>query len=248
MTKHIVHAGGLMVVALCVARPAVAQGTGDGFLFKTPAASLTLRAGFSRPTAGGDILSFVTNQLTLTRGDFNSLTLGLELGFPLPPEGELVFGVAYAGTSTRSEFRDWVDQNDLPIEQSTTFKRVPVTVTAKWYFTPRGRAIGRFAWVPARYAAYVGIGGGAMWYRFRQTGDFIDFTDNGVFRDTFNSSRWTKTAHALGGLDVSLGPRFFVTGEGRYTLAKAELSRDFIGFDPIDLSGFSATAGIAVRF
>lgn len=248
MTKHVLHGGGLLAVALCVARPAVAQGAGDGYLFKQPVVSLTLRAGFSRPNAGGDLFSFVTDELTLKRGDFSSPALGFDVGFPISPRGELVLGVAFAGTSTRSEFRDWVDQNDLPIEQTTTLRRVPVTLTAKWYLTSRGRAIGRFAWVPARYAPYVGIGGGAMWYRFRQSGDFVDFTDFHVFGDTFDSSRWIRTGHAVAGLDVSLGARFFATGEGRYTLARAKLSRDFVGFDPIDLSGFTATAGIGVRY
>jgi hypothetical protein len=92
------------------------------------------------------------------------------------------------------------------------------------------------------------VGGGAMWYRFRQEGDFIDFTNNNVFHDTFESSGFTPMAHLLAGMDYSLSPRWGLTAEGRYEFANAALSQDFSGFHRIDLSGFSLTAGFAVRF
>jgi hypothetical protein len=52
----------------------------------------------------------------------------------------------------------------------------------------------------------------------------------------------------MAGVDVSLGARFFVNAEARYTRARAPLGRDFVGFDGIDLSGFTMTAGLAARF
>jgi hypothetical protein len=52
----------------------------------------------------------------------------------------------------------------------------------------------------------------------------------------------------MAGVDVSLTPRFVLTGEGRYTYAKAKMDEDFIDFDKIDLSGFAITAGLAIRF
>lgn len=242
------HAGGLLLAAMCCAGPAMAQRAGDGFLFKRPVGSLVVRVGFNRASAGGDLFSFVTDQLTLSRGDFSAPTLGADLSFWLSSRGELAVGVAVVATDARSEFRHWVDQANLPIEQTTTFRRVPVTVSAKWYLTSRGRAIGRFAWVPARYAPYVGVGVGQTWYRFRQVGDFVDFTDNHVFHDTFHSRGWAWAGQAMTGVDVSLGARFFVTTEARYTRSRASLSRDFVGFDGIDLSGFTMTAGLAARF
>ena len=52
------------------------------------------------------------------------------------------------------------------------------------------------------------------------------------------------TVHVLGGVDVKLGRKMFLTVEGRYAWADAKLKDDFIGFDPIDLTGFGVTAGI----
>jgi hypothetical protein len=118
----------------------------------------------------------------------------------------------------------------------------------KRYLAPRGRSIGRFAWVPARRTAYVGVGAGWMWYRFRQVGDFVDFKTLNVFYDDFLSSAWTPTVHALAGVDVPLGRYLVFSGEGRFTWAKGPMGRDYVGFNRIDLSGLSITTGLSVRF
>lgn len=237
-----------LALTLAGSTPARAQGSGKGFLFEEPIATIALRGGFARANAGSDIFSFATNQLTLSRGDFSGLNLGGDLSIRLTPRFDLSFGAEYAGTSKKSEFRKFEDQDGQPIEQTTNFVRVPVTASIKAYLTPRGRSIGRFAWIPAKYSAYVGGGGGAMWYRFRQNGDFVDFNTNNVFHQEFNSSKWTPTAHALAGIEYSLSSHFGLLGEGRYQWAKSDLSEDFSGFHKIDLSGVAATLGVYVRF
>ena len=238
-----------LVLTLLLAPAAVlAQGTGDGFFFKEPVATWAVRAGFGHANAGSDIFSFTSRQLTVDRGDFSGFTIGSDLDFRLSSRFVLGLGAWYASSSTPSEYRDFTDTEDLPIEQTTTFRRLPVTASVKAYLTPRGRSIGHFAWIPAKVAPYVGAGGGAMWYSFRQNGDFIDDATLAVFHDSFKSSGWAPEAHAMAGVDVSLTPRLVLTGEGRYTYAKAKMGEDFVGFDKIDLSGFAITAGLAIRF
>jgi hypothetical protein len=230
-------------------RPALAQGaSGDGYLFRRPVGSLTLRGGFDRALAGSDVFSFATKRLTLSRGDFTAPSLGLDLAFGIGSRVDLALGASYASTSAPSEFRDFVDQDDRPIEQTTMLRRVPITATLKAYLAPRGQSIGRYAWVPARYAPYVAVGGGAMWSRFRQAGDFIDFDTNDVLPGVLTSTQWTPTAHGGAGVDYSLSHRFALNGEARYSWARADLSEDFVDFEPIDLSGVSATVGLSVRF
>jgi hypothetical protein len=237
------------VAALALATPLAAQSEGDGFLFRSPTGSIGLRLGYARPNAGSDVYSFFMDELTLGKGDFGAVDLAADLAFRVAPRNEVVFSVGYAGSSARSEFRHWVDQNDLPIEQRTTLQRVPITASIKWYLEPPGRSIGRFAWLPRHLVPYVGVGGGAMWYRLHQWGDFVaNDSVHTVFSDAFASHDWALTGHAFAGLDVSLSPRFVLTGEARYTYAKAPLGGDFQNFDRIDLSGFSLTAGVAVRF
>lgn len=225
-----------------------AQSAGAGFLFRQPRASLSFRGGYAVPSASSDIFSFTTSELTVRRRDFNALTFGTDLAIRLNHRFDVTLGVSYAGEKTPSEFRNWVDQNNLPIQQTTSFVRVPLIAGLKAYLTPRGRAVGKYAWIPAKYAVYAGVGAGAMWYRFRQDGDFVDFQTLDVFPDLLQSQGWTPAAQGMLGLELSLLTRLAVSVEGRYTQAKANLSKDFSGFDAIDLSGVSGTMGLVVRF
>jgi len=237
-------------VALVVgARVAPAQSGGDGFLFRTPAGSFSIHGGYALASAGSDIFSEATTQLTLDKRDFSSFSFGGDISYAFSPRFDLVFGGDYSSAKRDSEFRDWVDNNDEPIEQTTDFRRVPLTVSLKYYVTERGRSVSQFAWIPSKYSPYVGVGGGAMWYRFEQQGDFVDFRDLDVFFAELQSQGWTPTGHAMAGMDYTLGPRLALTAEGRYSYAKAELNRDaWEGFEKIDLSGFAGTVGFKVRF
>lgn len=240
---------GLAVSATLLAvRPAGAQTNGRGFLFHPPIGSLTLRGGFAHPTASSDVFSFVQDTLTLGRGAFSGITGGLDLAFRVAPQVDVVLGTEYSGRSPRSEFRHWLDNNNQPIQQTTDFQRLPITAGVKAYLAPRGRSISRFAWIPSKAAPFLSGGGGVMWYRFRQHGDFVDFSTRDVFTDTFQASGWTPTAYGAAGIDYSLGPRFLLTGEARYTWARGDLGSDFEGFNRIDLAGLAATVGIGVRF
>jgi opacity protein-like surface antigen len=244
-------ASGLSFAALmALAAPAPAQESGRGFLFGRPDWNVSVSGGFSHPNAGSDIFSDITNGLTLRRSDFNGAAIGADLAYSIRSDLDLAFGVSYAGTSTRSEFRRWQDNNNQPIEQTTNFARVPLTASLKWYLMPRGRSVGRFAWIPATYAPYIGAGAGVMWYNFEQTGDFVDTnsTAKTVFNNDFVSSSWTPTAHVLAGIDYSLSPRWALRAEGRYSWARTDLSQDFSGYQSIDLSGFTTTVGLFVRF
>jgi len=232
---------------ITIAPPSRAQSAGDGFLFKVPSGAWTVRAGFDHALAGSDIYTFVTDQLTLNKNDFSSATLGTNLAFRLSPATDIVIDFSYARSSQKSEFRDWIDNNNQAIEQTTSLRRMPITLGLRHYFTSRGRSIGRFAWIPARRALYIGVGAGMMEYKFSQVGDFIDFETTRVFYDEYISQAWTPTAHANAGLDIALGRSTMLNLEGRYTWAQAPMSTDFQGFNHIDLSGLAMTAGLSFR-
>ncbi len=199
--------------------------------------------------AGGDLFPFVTNQLTLQKGDFSGPMIGVDLAFKVAPQFDVTLGTSYAGTSTSSNYRKFVDQNDAEITQQTDFRRVPVMLSVRAYLTPPGRTVGRFAWVPSRFAPYVGVGGGAMWYKFSQHGDFVDFQDNNsVFNADFTSSGWSPAAQGLVGVDFNVSPHIALNGDAKYIWAKGSLNDSFSGFDKIDLSGISATVGLTYRY
>jgi hypothetical protein len=240
--------GVLLVLGLSGAVPVQAQDTGNGFLFRAPSGAVSFRGGFDRAAAGSDVFAFTVKQLTLSRRDFSSLTFATDMDYVLTPRLYARFSVGISRSTTPSEFRDFVDNDRRPIEQATAFMRVPLTASVKAYLANPGRSVGHFAWIPSRYAPYVGAGAGAMWYRFRQRGDFIDFATSRVFPDQFVSEGWTPTIQAFAGTDVSLTPRVAMTAEGRYQWARSRLSTDFSQFQPIDLSGFALTAGFSIRY
>lgn len=241
-----------VLVAMLVtitAAPAQAQDAGSGFLFKEPTGSFTVRGGYTWARAGGDLFSFVTDQLTLNSKDFSGPTFGADAALRVAPRLDVVLGASYANTSTTSEYRHFTESG-APINQTTSFQRVPVMASVRAYLTPRGRSVGRFAWVPARFAPYVGVGGGAVYYKFEQQGDFVDVNNNNnIFTSDLTSSRWAPAAQAMAGLDYSLTPRIALTGEAKYLVANGKVDQStFANFDSIDLSGLSTTVGLSFRF
>jgi hypothetical protein len=225
-----------------------AQRSAGGYLLGAPSGTFTIRTGYDAAMANSDLFAFVTNELTLRKRDFASPMLAADFGFRLNSNVDATFGAGYSRGAARSEFRDWLDNNNLPIEQQTEFIRVPLTVNLKAYLEPPGRAIGHYAWIPAKFAPYVGGGVGTMWYRFRQSGDFIDFNTTEVYPDTYSSSAWTPMANAFVGSDFGLRPGLAFNVEARYSWARGPLSRDFSGFHRLDLSGIAFTAGVTFRY
>jgi hypothetical protein len=238
-----------LVAGLSLPATAAAQG-GPGFMFKNPRVSLGFRTGYQLPRVGSNIFDFPLDSLTLSRADFGSPWLGGELAVRVTDRLDVAAGVGWARARSESEYVNWVDQDENPIEQVTTFQTITGSLGAKYYFADRGRPIGRFAWVPARLTPYVGGGIGIVAYEFIQVGDFIDFQSptNEIFFDSLETTGTGFAGYLAGGIDVTLGRQFMLTGEGRYTLSNGPVSGPYSSFDRIDLAGLQLLAGIGIRF
>jgi hypothetical protein len=228
-------------------RPAPAQ---PDFFFGRPDGSLALRGSWVFARAGSDLFDFVERELTVDEGNFNRAALASDYGIALTPRTDAVIGVEVNRASVPSEYRNFVDNNRQPIEQTTSLTELNLTGNIRFAIMPRGREIGRFAWVPRTVVPYVGAGGGMLWYQFQQAGDFVDALDprRAIFTDVFKAQGWTPSAQVFSGVDVRLHGRWFLTLDGRYLWAAGALGNDFEGFDPIDLAGFRAGAGINILF
>lgn len=213
------------------------------FLFGQPDGTIGIRVSWLSSRSGSDWYDFVTDQLTLERDNFNGPGIGTDVGITLRPRLDLLIGFEYSQSTTASEYRRFVDNNRLPIEQTTQLRNVNLSGGIKYALTERGRSVGQLAWVPRKVVPFVGGGGGAMWFGVRQYGDFVDYMDLSVFTDVFESSGWSPSAHVLGGVDVRVLRRAYVTFDARYVWASGDLGQDWIDFDPIDLSGFRLSAG-----
>jgi hypothetical protein len=246
-----------LVAAFASALPAAAQDQGPptahpgstrDFMFGRPHGSASLRGTWVFARAGSDLYDFVTEQLTLEGGDFDAPGIGAEVGILISPRLEALAGVEWSKSNTPSEYRQFVDNSNLPITQETRLTNVHLSGSVKLALLPRGQSISRLAWIPRGITPYVGAGAGAVYYDFVQAGDFVDFVDLSVFSDVFQSKGWAPSAHMFGGADFQVYRMLFLQVEGRYLWSSGELGRDFIDFDPIDLAGFRMTAGVSVLF
>jgi hypothetical protein len=244
----------LSALALLLPLASPAAGQSSDFLFRRPAVTLAVRGGWAMPRARSQIFEHTMDYLVIEpgvdieRSDFAGFALQGELAVRVNDRLDVKLDVGHSEASINSEDREFVEDNDLPIQQGTDFRRTPIEVGVKGYLKERGRRVSQFAWVPYAWAPYVAAGVGAMVYDFEQAGDFVDYETLDIFTKTFQSDGTTATAHVAAGLDLSLHKHVLLTGEGRYQWARADMSRDFLDFDPIDLSGFQITVGFAARF
>lgn len=228
--------------------PAPVARQAPDFLFGRPDGSVGFRGSWLFARAGSDWYDFVTEHLTLEDRDFNAPAIGADVGIAITPRLDLVIGIDFSQARSSSEYRDFVDNFRLPIEQQTRLREVNLSGSVRYALTERGREVGRFAWVPRAVVPYVGAGAGFLWFDVRQSGDFVDFEDSSIFTDVFTARGWTPSGQVLGGVDLKLLPRLFLNFDARYLWAAGDLGSNWIDFDPIDLTGLRLAAGINVTF
>ena len=218
------------------------------FLLGKPKGFFGLHTGIFFPQADSDIFDMVTRELTLEKSDFRAWDFGLDLGFHLYEKLDLVFHYDYSKESPNSEFRDFVDEQDLPITQNTSLSQSAITAGIKYSLKPRGRRLGEYAYVPSRIVPFVEGGLGISYYTFEQKGYFVDSETLEIFYAFLKSSGRTEIGYLGGGTDIYLLKNMYLTLDLRYSLASAELNEDFVGFDDIDLGGFRIAAGVYWHF
>ena len=244
-----------LLVLVLAAAPAAAQDTPNpirrpapDFLLEKPRGAVTLRGSWLFTRARSDWYDFVTDHLTLNQKDFNAPGFGLDVNVPVTSRLDVQVAFDVSRSKTLSEYRDFVDNNRLPIEQTTTLREVNLGVNARYNLTGRSSPLSRLAWIQQKVVPYVGGGAGVMNYNLVQAGDFVDFVDFSVFGETFESHGWAPSAQVFAGVDVQVFKRMYVTVDGRYFWASADLGRDWIDFEPIDLAGFRLSGGVSFGF
>ncbi len=225
-----------------------AGGTNADFLFNRPAGFFGFSLGIFSPRADSDLFDMVMRELTIKKSDFRALNFGLDGGFRLYDTVDLVFSLDTSKREINSEFRDWVDEQGVPITQTTSFSQTQLTAGIRYLLMPAGRQIGQYAWLPSRIVPFIDGGGGILWYTFRQNGDFVDVSTLEIFRARFESSGSAPTVYLGVGADIHILRSAYLTVKLRYSWARDELERDFVGFDPIDLNGLRLSAGVNWQF
>ncbi len=218
------------------------------FRIGAPKGRVVVRGSWLLPRAGGDLFSFVGEQLTFEPSDLRSRGIAVDLALALGPRVDLVTGVDRSSRSTGSEYRQFVTSNGQSITQTTRLQQTGVSLSLRYLPLGSGRRISRLAFIPRRITPYVGAGTTAGYYNFSQRGQFVDFADRSIFTDAFVSDGWAFGPFLHGGAELQVWKRLYVAVDGRYGWLHGALDRDFSGFDGIDLAGFRASTGFGLVF
>jgi hypothetical protein len=228
--------------------PAPVQNSAPEFLFGAPHGSVGVRAAFLLAREGGDLFSFIREQLTVDKGDFNGPGVTFEFALRLTPRISAVADLDFTRSSVNSESRPYLGSDGLPIAQTSRLAQTNLAGGLKFALLSPGQHISRYAWIPTAIVPYVSAGAGTMYHRFSQQGEFVDFVDLSIFQANLESSGWAPSAYVAFGTDIRLVNQVYLSVEGKYLVAHDSLEKDFAGFDGIDLAGFRFGTGVQIAF
>jgi outer membrane protein W len=114
---------------------------------------------------------------------------------------------------------------------------VPVVATLK--YLPFGA---RNAFQP-----YVGVGLAVYVWRYSETGEFVDFTDNSIYRAAYVGSGTSVGPVATFGIRARVSGRADAGIEVRAQWGQGNLSNDFLS-NKIDLGGVNVLGTLRIRF
>jgi len=171
--------------------------------------------------------------------DFSGPSIGADYLVGLGDYFEVGAGIGYTSRAVDTIYDDFVRPDGTEIEQQLKLRVVPMTATVR--VLPLGHT--------TPFQPYIGGGIGIYNWRYRETGDFVNFSVVGqpVFRESYAASGTSIGPVAVFGLRFPVG-NAIVGGEMRYQKAEGDLDeRDFLG-PKIDLGGFHYSATVGFRW
>jgi hypothetical protein len=185
----------------------------------------------------GDVLDANQRFLLFDLDEFGGAAVGGEWLVGLGNFVEAGAGISYTGQSVPSVYRDFIDPDGTEIDQDLELRLVPIAFTIR--LLPFGQR--------SPLQPYVGAGLGIINWRYRESGEFIDFNaGREIFEDTFEESGSSTGPIFVGGVRFA-GQRITAGGEVRFHDAEGDLPSDFAG-PKIDLGGWTYNVTVGVRF
>jgi hypothetical protein len=234
MRMHLGWTTLVLCAALASASPALAQHQTVNFTI----GGFVPRGESSR--VDGDVLVEDRTFLVFHVNEFKSVTAGAEWLFPIGRFLEGGASVSVTSHTVPTVYTCCVDNSGNEIEQELHLRRIPIDLTL--------RVLPLSASSPVQI--YFGGGLTVMPWRYSESGDFIDFNNNGsVFHDTFVGSGTATGPVALAG--VRLQGRTAAAGfEFKYHKAEGtfDSNDDEFAAPKIDLGGWTYQATIGLRF
>jgi hypothetical protein len=185
-----------------------------------------------------DVLVVNRQYLVFDFQDFNAVTVGAEWSMGLGEYFEAAVGAGYYQRSVPAIYDAWVNDDGSEIQQDLRLRIVPITAIARIFPLGTRRA----------FQPFVGAGLGVYSWQYSETGDFVDFTDNAVYRDRFVATGTSTGPVAVFGARGQLSRSFGLGLEMRMQWGQATLpASDFLS-DKLDLGGLSVLSTFHYRF
>ncbi len=186
----------------------------------------------------GDTLYEDLSILWFRMEDFRNVTAGGDWLIGVGDFLEVGVGINYYQKKVPSVYADWVDEDGSEIAQDLKLRIAPLSATLR--FLPLSNR--------APVQPYIGAGLAVMFWRYSETGEFVDSYDNSIYTQRYVGSGTNVGPVILGGVRAPLGDRLLIGGEIRWQRGEGELSLDdFLG-DRIDLGGMTYQFTLGVRF
>lgn len=175
-----------------------------------------------------DVLRQNLSFLSFELDDFNGFTFGGDFGVSLGSFLEVTAGANYYSRTVPTVYSRFVDSDGTEIESDLKLRNIPISFVAKAFPLTRD----------AGFQPYVGGGVQLNVWRYTEVGEFLDFSNGEIFRDSFTDEGTEMGPVFLAGIRFPVGSSALIGGEWRYSWAKATLDPD-LGFfgDTIDLGG-----------
>ena len=248
--------GLFVLLATMVATPAVAQvvhavSFGGGIFFPKAqdnrAAGDTLVADLNQPVIPGTVPPS-TGSLAFDIKDFRSYPIFGEWHIAFNNHVEVGIGAAFMNQSVQSIYRDLVNghdtvttSDDTNIAQTLRLQTIPISAVVRFL---SGR--------PGHVQAYGGGGLVIDYFRYTESGDFVDTTDySTIFNATFKAQDVAFGPVILGGVRAPIGGDIYALNfETRYQWVVGNTGGAAAGFlgDKLDLGGWFLTASFMIRF
>lgn len=225
-------ASGLLAFALVLASaPIYAQQTVSFYVGGIHTPDL-----YGRPYT--DVFLNNTDFLTFDLRDLSGPTVGGEYLIGMGRFIDAGAGVGFYSRTVPSVYDKYVNRDGTEIRQDLGLRMVPITATFR--VLPFGRS--------APIQPYFGAGVAIVDWRYSEQGQFVDFKDGSIFRDSFQATGTSTGAVVIGGVKVPVGA-WAVGGEVRWQDVKGNLpaGQGFAG-ETVDLGGWNYLATFSLRF
>lgn len=201
------------------------------------AGCLNLKIGLFYPSMNSDLWEDNMNNLALNKQDMQAAYYGIEYEHFINRNVSFTLEGGYYEKEHYTFYRDYEYEDGSNINQNISLEMASLEANFKIY--PIG--------YQQRFYPYLGAGGGIYYWKYKQWGDFIDFTNDTVSENEYaESSVYSPGFNVKGGMVMRFSRGLGVFVEGRYQYVKGNLSSAFEGFEKFDLSGFSLSVGMSL--